>query len=466
MSKLDAFFKLKENNTNIMTEIIAGITIFLAMAYILIVNPLMLSETGMDMQGVFIATALSAAIATILMGLIANYPYALAAGMGLNTFFTYDVVLTMGYSWEYGILAIFVSGILFLFISFSSIREKLFYLIPDSLRYGISIGIGLFILTLGLSNLGILSYTSQVISIGGGNLTTQLIGIGTISNIFTIGNFLALIGFIIIIILMKKNVKGNILIGIIITYCIGVGFELVGYSILPNQSLIPSTIISNNLGESLGFVAFKFGDAFTEFNSVKNIIDFIVITITFLVISLFDTMGTLTALTTKIDGYDENGKLPRLKKVLSVDALSPVLGASLGTSPVVTYIESSTGIMVGGRTGLTAVVIGILFLLAIPFAPLFTIIPTFSVAPALIVVGILMCGLYKYLKIDNISDLIPSIATIIVTPLTQSITSGIIAGVFVYVIVKILFGKFREISKPMWGLFILLLAYVVLEFLM
>ena len=292
MSKLDAFFKFKENNTDVKTEIIAGITIFLAMAYILIVNPAMLSETGMDIQGVFIATALSAAIATILMGYIANYPYALAAGMGLNAFFTYTVVLTMGYSWEYALLAIFVSGIIFLVISLTSLREKLFYSIPDSLRFGISIGIGLFILALGLSNLGILSYSSQVINIGDANWATQLIGLGSASTIFTLGNLLALICFVIIMVLMKKNVKGNILIGIIATYIIGVVLELAGCPVLPDQSLIPTAIINSNLGGSLGNVAFKFGEASGVFTGARAFIDFIIIAVTFLVISLFDTMGT------------------------------------------------------------------------------------------------------------------------------------------------------------------------------
>lgn len=466
MSKLDAFFKFKENNTDMKTEIIAGITIFLAMAYILIVNPVMLSETGMDIQGVFIATALSAAIATILMGYIANYPYALAAGMGLNAFFTYTVVLTMGYSWEYALLAIFVAGIIFLVISLTSLSEKLFYSIPESLRYGISIGIGLFILALGLSNLGIISYTSQIITIGSGSWSTQIIGAGTFESIFTLANLLALICFIIILVLMKKNVKGNILIGIIITYIIGVILELAGCPVLPDQSLIPTAIISNNLGGSLGTVAFKFGDAASGFGSIKAIIDFAIIAITFLVISLFDTMGTLTALTTKVGGYDENGKIPRLRKLLSVDAFGPMIGSLLGTSPVVTYIESSTGIMEGGRTGLTAIIVGILFLLAIPFAPIFTIIPTFAVAPALFVVGLLMCGLYKQLDTKNISDFIPALAAIIVTPLTQSITTGIIAGVFAYVIVKLVFGKFKEISKAIWILFALLVIYMILEFML
>lgn len=466
MSKLDTFFKIKENNTNIKTEIIAGITIFIAMAYILIINPVMLSETGMDIQGVFIATALSAAIVTILMGCITNYPYALAAGMGLNAFFTYTVVLGMGYSWKYALLAVFVSGIIFLIISLTSLREKLFYSIPNSLRSGISIGIGLFIIALGLNNLGILSYTSQVINIGDGNLAMQIIGLGSASTIFTVGNLLALICFIIIIVLMKKDVKGNILIGILATYIIGVILELSGYPVLPDQSLIPTAIINNNLGESLGAVAFKFGDVTSGFNSIKSVLDFIIIAITFLVISLFDTMGTLTALTTKVDGYDENGKIPRLRKVLNVDALGPIIGSALGTSPVVTFIESSTGIMEGGKTGLTAIVVGILFLLAIPFAPIFTIIPTFAVSPALVVVGILMCGLYKKLDTNNISDLIPALATIIVIPACQSITTGIIVGVISFVIVKILFGKSKEISKAMWTLFALLFIYMILKLIM
>lgn len=225
-------------------------------------------------------------------------------------------------------------------------------------------------------------------------------------------------------------------------------------------------IINNNLGESLGAVAFKFGDVTSGFNSIKSVLDFIIIAITFLVISLFDTMGTLTALTTKVDGYDENGKIPRLRKVLNVDALGPIIGSALGTSPVVTFIESSTGIMEGGKTGLTAIVVGILFLLAIPFAPIFTIIPTFAVSPALVVVGILMCGLYKKLDTNNISDLIPALATIIVIPACQSITTGIIVGVISFVIVKILFGKSKEISKAMWTLFALLFIYMILKLIM
>ncbi len=466
MSKLDAFFKLKENNTDVKTEIIAGVTIFLSMAYILIVNPAMLSETGMDIQGVFIATALSAAISTILMGYIANYPYALAAGMGLNAFFTYTVVLTMGYTWEYALLAIFVSGLIFLVISLTSLREKLFYSIPNSLRIGISIGIGLFILALGLSNLGILSYTSQLVTIGSASWSTQIIGLGDVSTVFTLGNLLALICFLIIIVLMKYNIRGNILIGIFVTYVIGVILELAGHHVLANQSLIPTSIISKNLGMSLGAVAFKFGDAASVFGSFKSLIDFLIIATTFLVISLFDTMGTLTALTTKVDGYDENGKIPGLRKILSVDALGPVIGSALGTSPVITFIESSTGIMEGGRTGLTAIIVGILFLLAIPLAPIFTIIPTFAVAPALVVVGILMCGLCRSIDYKNITDLIPAIAAIVVTPLTQSITTGIIAGVYAFVIVKVISGKKDEISRAMWILFVLLVMYMILEFMM
>ena len=223
-------------------------------------------------------------------------------------------------------------------ISLTSLREKLFYSIPESLRYGISIGIGLFILALGLSNLGILSYTSQVIVIGDGSWATQIIGAGTFESIFTLANLLALVCFAIILVLMKKNVKGNILIGIIVTYIIGVILELAGYPVLPDQSLIPTTIISSDLGGSLGAVAFKFGDATSGFTSLKTFIDFAIIAITFLVISLFDTMVTLTALTTKVDGYDENGKIPRLRKILSVDALGPMIGSALGTSPVIVKI--------------------------------------------------------------------------------------------------------------------------------
>lgn len=472
MTILENFFKLNENNTNIKTEIIAGITIFLAMAYILIVNPTMLSETGMNVEGVFVATALSAAISTILLGLIANYPYALASGMGLNAFFTYIVVIVMGYSWEFGLLTIFVSGIFFLIISLTSLREKLFYTIPDSLRYGVSIGIGLFILALGLSNLGIISYSTQTLTLGTlPNLglldySSQLIGLGRFSTIFTIPNLLALFCLILILILMKFNVKGYILIGIITTYFIGVICELGGFPILSNQSLIPNTVVNTNVLGTLSTVAFHFSNVGNLLSSFKYIVDFLIIALTFLVISLFDTMGTLTALATKIDAYDDEGKLPRLRKVLAVDSLGPMIGAALGISSVVTYIESSTGIISGGRTGLTAVVVGILFLLAIFFGPIFTIIPTFAVAPALIVVGIAMFSLYKHLDTKNLSEFIPALITVVTMPLTQSITSGIIAGVFSFVIVKAIYGKFKDISNGMWVLFIFLLVYMGLEFIL
>ena len=459
---LEKMFHLKEHHTNLKTEILAGITTFMTMAYILAVNPNILSEAGMDRGAVFTATALASLIGTCLMALLANYPFVLAPGMGLNAYFAYTVVLGMGYTWQMALAAVFIEGILFIVLSLTNVREAIFNAIPMTLKHAVSAGIGLFIAFIGLQNAKIVVDSSTLVSmysfkssIANGLFRTEGITV-----------LLALIGLLITGILVIKNVKGNILIGIIATYIIGVVLELAGCPVLPDQSLIPTAIINSNLGGSLGNVAFKFGEASGVFTGVRAFIDFIIIAVTFLVISLFDTMGTLTALTTKVDGYDENGKLPRLKKVLSVDALGPIIGSVLGTSPVVTYIESSTGIMEGGRTGLTAIVVGILFLLAIPFAPIFTIIPTFAVAPALVVVGILMCGLYKNLDTGNLSDLIPALAAIIVTPLTQSITTGIIAGVFAFVIVKVLFGKAKEISKAMWILFALLFIYMVLEFIM
>lgn len=447
---LNRFFKIKENNSNIKREVNAGITIFLALSYILIVNPTMLSETGMDYQGVFLATAISAGIATILMGLFTNYPFALAPGMGLNAFFTYTVVLGMGFHWTLALLAVFISGVLFLIISATSIREKLFYAIPESLQIGLTIGIGLLLIALALQSLGILVYSP--------NMT-----LGNPSAMFTSCNLIVLLGVILAFILMKKNVKGFILISIIFLYLVGVVLQLLHYPLV-DVSLIPQSVIQFNV-DSLANVSL-FALDFSAFNlSLNQIFDFIIVIFSMLIITLFDTMGTLTALSKKLNLYTKDNKLPKLKKILSIDSLATVISGILGTSPTVMYLESTTGIVEGGKTGLTAIVCGVCFFLAIIFTPIFTIIPSYAVAPALILVGFSMFTFFKKLDINDICNFIPAIIIIVIIPLTLSISQGIIGGVIAYVVLNVVFKKSENISKHMWILFLVLAIYAVLEFL-
>lgn len=430
---MEKFFKLKENNTTVKTEIVAGITTFMTMAYILLVNPNMLAETGMNRGGVFVATALAAAFATILMGLFAKHPFALAPGMGLNAYFTYTVVMGFGYSWQEALFIILIEGIIFSLLSFVKVREMIFNSIPRDLKEAISVGIGFFIALIGFGNSGIVT-----------NQGATLLSLG---NVKEAGPLLAIIGILITAILVARNVKGAILIGIVITTLIGIPM---GVTVIPeNFQLI-------QIPHGLGDVAFKL-------QMPKNLFEptILIAIFTFLFIDMFDTVGTLAGVATKSKILDENGELPRVERALLSDALGTTLGALLGTSTVTTFVESSAGVAEGGRTGLTAVTTGIFFLLAILFSPLFLLVPGQATAPALIIVGIFMAQSVKNIKWDDFSIAIPAFITIAGMAFTYSIAEGIVMGMITYTIINLATGNQKRLNALIYILtLIFILRYI------
>lgn len=423
------FFKLEENNTNVKTEVLAGITTFMTMAYILIVNPIILSETGMDFGGIFTATALSSLIATLMMALYANYPFALAPGMGLNAFFAFTVVLgPMGKSWEFALTAVLIEGIIFILLSFIKAREAIFESIPLNLKNAVSVGIGIFISFIGLSGAGIVK---------AGNGT--LVALGELTSGAPL---LAIIGIIITGLLLIKNVKGALLIGIVITTIIGIPM---GVTILPENF---STIVS--MPPSLKDVAFKF----VGFDQIFSF-EMLVVVFTFLFVDIFDTVGTLAGVATKANMLDEEGKLPRVGAALMSDAVGTVVGACLGTSTVTTYVESASGVAEGGRTGMTSLVTAAMFGVALFFAPLFTLVPSAATAPALVIVGLFMMSPITKINFNDYTEAIPAFLTIVMMPFAYSIAEGIVFGMVSYVILKAISGKFKDISWVMWILSLL-----------
>ena len=455
---LEKFFKLKENKTDVKTEIMAGITTFMTMAYILAVNPNILSAAGMDAHAVLIATALAAFVGTAMMALFANYPFALAPGMGLNAYFAYTVVLNMGYSWQIALMAVFVEGIIFIIFSLTNVREAIFNAIPMTLKSAVSVGIGLFIAFIGLQNAKIVVNSDATL------LTYQSFKGDTFHSI-GIGAILALIGVLITAILLVKRVKGGILLGIIITWILGIICELVGIYV-PNPdagmySVIPSAIVSfdfSSFGQTFGQV-FK-----ADFSGIR-ILDFIVVMFAFLFVDLFDTLGTLIGVASKADMLDKDGKLPRIKGALMADAVATSVGAIFGTSTTTTFVESASGVTEGGRTGLTAITTGLLFLLALIFSPLFLTIPSFATAPALIIVGFYMMGAVVKINFEDMSEAIPSFLCIIAMPLAYSISEGIAIGVISWTLLNLLTGKAKDkkISILMYVLTVLfILKYIFL----
>ena len=455
---LEKFFKLKENKTDVKTEIMAGITTFMTMAYILAVNPNILSAAGMDAHAVLIATALAAFVGTAMMALFANYPFALAPGMGLNAYFAYTVVLNMGYSWQIALMAVFVEGIIFIILSLTNVREAIFNAIPMTLKSAVSVGIGLFIAFIGLQNAKIVVNSDATL------LTYQSFKGDTFHSI-GIGAILALIGVLITAILLVKRVKGGILLGIIITWILGIICELVGIYV-PNPdpgmySVIPSAIVSfdfSSFGQTFGQV-FK-----ADFSGIR-ILDFIVVMFAFLFVDLFDTLGTLIGVASKADMLDKDGKLPRIKGALMADAVATSVGAIFGTSTTTTFVESASGVTEGGRTGLTAITTGLLFLLALIFSPLFLTIPSFATAPALIIVGFYMMGAVVKINFEDMSEAIPSFLCIIAMPLAYSISEGIAIGVISWTLLNLLTGKAKDkkISILMYVLTVLfILKYIFL----
>ncbi|MCI5751621.1 MAG: NCS2 family permease [Oscillospiraceae bacterium] len=449
-------FRLKENNTDMKTEITAGITTFMTMAYILAVNPSILGDAGMDPTAVLLATCLASFIGTACMAFMANLPFALSAGMGLNAFFAYTVVLGFGYSWQTALLAVFIEGIIFIILSLTNVREAIFNAIPLSLKTAVSVGIGLFIAFIGLQNAGLTVDNSAT-----------LVSIVSFTDNFSTSGIcalLAIIGTLATAILYIKNVKGSILIGIIGTWILGMICQLTGfYAPDPANgyySLFPSFAMTDfsKLGET-------FGQCFNADLSGVGIFNFIVIVFSFLFVDLFDTLGTLIGVSAKADMLDKDGRLPKIKPALLADAVATTSGAVLGTSTTTTFVESSAGVAAGGRTGLTALTTAVLFLVSMLFAPVFTAIPSFATAPALIIVGFLMFGSITRIKLtsDNYTQAIPAYLCIIAMPLFYSISEGISIGVISYVVINMICGNAKKINPIMYVLAVLfVLKYIFL----
>lgn len=454
---LEKLFKLKENKTDVRTEVMAGITTFMTMAYILAVNPNILSASGMDKSAVLLATAIASFIGTTLMALLANYPFALAPGMGLNAYFAYTVVLTYGYSWQIALLAVFIEGLIFIILSVTNVREAIFNAIPMTLKSAVGAGIGLFIAFIGLQNAKLVVNSDSTL------LTYQ--NFKTDFNSVGMGALLALIGVLITGFLLIKKVKGGILVGIIITWVLGILCELAGlYQPNPDlgmYSVIPSAFVSFDF-TALGKT---FGQVFqADFSMLKNWAEFIVVVFAFLFVDIFDTLGTLMGVSSKADMLDKDGKLPRIKGALMADAIATSAGAVLGTSTTTTFVESASGVTEGGRTGLTAVTTGLLFLLATIFSPLFLTIPSFATAPALIIVGFYMIAAVAKINWDNMLESIPAFLCILAMPLCYSISEGIALGVISWTILHLCTGKAKgKVSVLMYVLTVLfILKYIFL----
>ena len=446
---MERFFKLKENNTTVRTEVLAGITTFMTMAYILAVNPSMLAAAGIDPTAGLIATCLASFVGTMCMALMANYPFALAPGMGLNAYFAYTVCIGMGYDWRVALAAVAVEGVIFIILSLTNVREAIFNAIPSTLKKGVSAGIGLFIAFIGLQGAKIVV----------NNDSTLVSYVNFRANFHTEGicAILALIGLFITIILYAKGIKASILIGIVATWVLGMLAQATGlYVVTPDAgfySLYPSFGITDfsKFGETFGQV-FK-----ADFSGV-SIANFIVVLFAFLFVDMFDTIGTLVGVATKAKMLDENEKLPRIKQALLADAIATLVGAIFGTSTTTTYVESSAGVGAGAKTGLASVVTGFLFLLAIFFAPVFTAIPGFATAPALIFVGFLMVTAVADIKFDDLTEAVPAYLCLIAMPLMYSISEGIAIGVISYVIINLCCGKAKKITPLMYVLTILFIA--------
>ncbi len=443
---LEKLFKLKENNTTVKTEVLGGITTFMTMAYILAVNPSLLSASGMDSTAVLIATCLASFIGTACMALMANYPFALAPGMGLNAYFAFTVCGSMGYDWRIALMAVFVEGLVFIALSLTNVREAIFNAIPSNLKKGVSAGIGLFIAFIGLQGADIVV----------DNSSTLVSYVSFTANFSTQGicALLALIGLFLTAVLYVKNVKGSILIGIVATWVMGMIMQAVGiyvpapdagyYSLYPSFGITDFTAIGKT-----------FGQCFAADWSTVKVMDFFVIMFAFLFVDMFDTIGTLIGVATKADFLDKDEKLPRIKGALMADAIATSVGAVLGTSTTTTFVESSAGVGEGARTGLSAMTTGLLFLAAIFFAPIFTAIPGFATAPALIFVGFLMVSSITQIDFENPIDAVPAYLCFLAMPLMYSISEGITMGTISYVVINVCCGKAKKVSPLMYVLAVL-----------
>ena len=448
---LERLFKLKENGTTVRTEVMAGLTTFMTMAYILAVNPSILSDAGMDPTAVLIATCLASFIGCMCMALMANMPFVLSAGMGLNAFFAYTVVVNLGYTWQMALLAVFVEGIIFIILSLTNVREAIFNAIPLHLKNAVSVGVGLYIAFIGLKSAGVIvDNASTLVALANlrGNFSTA-----------GITGLLALIGTVITFILYIKNVRGSILVGILLTWLMGIVCQIAGvyvpapeagyYSLLPSLGLTDFS----RLGET-------FGQCFTvDFSSV-GLFNFIVVVFSFLFVDLFDTLGTVIGVSSKAGMLDQEGKLPRIRPVLMADALATTAGAVLGTSTTTTFVESSAGVAAGGRTGLTALTSAVLFLVSTLFAPLFTAIPSFATTPALVFVGFLMFTNITKIDLDrsSLTETIPAYLCLLAMPLSYSIAEGISFGMVSYVLLNVVCGKGKKVKPLMYVLAVLFVA--------
>jgi AGZA family xanthine/uracil permease-like MFS transporter len=416
---LEKYFNLKQNKTTVKTEVLAGLTTFMTMAYILAVNPDILSATGMDKGAVFTATALSALVATLVMALYAKLPFALAPGMGLNAFFAFTVVLGMGHSWQFALTAVFIEGLIFIALTAFNIREMIVNSIPMNMKHAISVGIGLFIAFIGLKNAGIIVSNPAT-----------FVALGDVTNLTeNAGAAVALVTLVLTGVLLALKVKGALLFGILIGAIIGLP---VGVSHLPTSfDLTPPSL-------SPIFLQFEWAQILT--------LDMLIVVFTFLFVDMFDTVGTLIGVSSKANMLDKEGRVPRVKQALMADAVGTTVGAMLGTSTVTTYVESAAGVSEGGRTGLTSLTVAGLFLLALFLSPIFLMIPGAATAPALILVGAMMMTPVKNINFDDFTESIPAFLTIIMMPLTYSISEGILFGVLSYVLLKVLTGKFKDIT--------------------
>lgn len=452
---MEQFFKMREKGTDVRTEVMAGITTFMTMAYILAVNPSILADAGMDKGAVFTATALASGIACVLMALLANLPFALSAGMGLNAYLAYTVVIGMGYSWETALTAVFVEGIIFIVLSLTNVREAIFNSIPTTLKIGVSVGIGLFICFIGLQNAHIVVDGSTLVSIYS---FSGALKDGTFSS-EGITVLLALIGMVITAFLVIRNVRGNILFGILITWGLGILCQLAGIYVPDPEagfySLIPSGVFSAPASLAPTFMKLDF--------SAIGTLNFFSVIFAFLFVDLFDTLGTLIGCASKANMLDEDGHLPSIRGALLADAIGTTAGACLGTSTVTTFVESSSGIAEGGRTGLTAITTGFFFLLALFFSPVFLTIPSFATAPALIIVGFLMMQQVVKISWEDTLEAIPAYIAIFAMPFMYSISEGISLGIISYVLLHLGAGKTRGMSPLMYVLAVLfVLKYVLL----
>lgn len=440
-------FKLKENGTNVSTEVFAGITTFMTMAYILVVNPNILGASGMDKGAVFTATAIAAFLGSILMALLANYPFALAPGMGLNAYFAYTVAAE--YGWQLALLAVFIEGIVFLIFSIFNVRESIFNSIPKNLKNAVSVGLGLFITFIGLQNAKIIvSNPSTAISLG---------------NIKDVSTIISMVGIIITAVLVIKKIKGGLFWGILLTWFLGIICQLTGlYVVNPEigkYNLIPQSIVS--MPPSIKDI-----NLISAFNSIDfsiiKIADIIIIVFSFLFVDMFDTIGTLIGVSEKANFLDKDGKLPKIKQALLADAIATTAGAVIGTSSTTTFVESASGVADGGKTGLTSTVTSILFLLALFFSPIFVSIPTFAVAPALIIVGLFMIENIVNVEFKDYTEGLPAFITIIMMPFAYSIADGLVFGFLSYVFLKVLTGNAKDVSKTMYILAILFIIKLLI----